>query len=279
MQKRIITAIVALCVLIPVLIFSGTVVFPIAIALVSVIALFEMYRCIGREKEIHLTLPAYIYSLTSPFVLRFVEDRSIYVGISFVCAVAYIVYLFFFAVKSKGKETFMRTGEIFVLGVYIIAAFNSIIYIRDFDASGKYLYLLIFVGAWVTDTFAYFVGVLFGKHKLIPEVSPKKTVEGSIGGILFTSLAFLLFGVIVKGYFDMNSKLLLLAVSGAVISVVSQIGDLVMSVIKREHGVKDYGNIFPGHGGVLDRFDSILVVSLVLSAICVLAKNFNIALL
>lgn len=279
MLKRIITALVALCVLLPILFFSDTVVFPCAVAIVSVIALFEMYRCIGKDKRLALCIPTYIFALVSPFIIRYVENRDIYVAASFACGVAFVIYLFFFAVRSKGSMKFGEVGEFFALSLYIIAAMNSIIYIRDLGEGGKYLYLLIFVGAWITDTFAYFTGVLLGKHKLIPEVSPKKTVEGSIGGTLFCAASFVLFGVIVDKFFDMHANLLLLAVSGIIIAVVSQIGDLIMSVIKREHGVKDYGNIFPGHGGMLDRFDSILAVSLVLCAICVLANTANMGLI
>ena len=196
MLKRIITAVFALCILVPVLVFSDTVVFPCAVALVTVIALFEAYRCIDKAKKLVLCVPAYLFALVSPFIVRYVENRSVYVGVSFAAGVAFVVYLFFFTVASKGKMKFGEAGEFFSLTLYIIAAMNSIIYIRDFGESGKYLYILIFVGAWVTDTFAYFTGVFFGKHKLIPEVSPKKTVEGSIGGTLFCTAGYVVFGVV-----------------------------------------------------------------------------------
>jgi phosphatidate cytidylyltransferase len=103
-----------------------------------------------------------------------------------------------------------------------------------------------------------------GKHKLIPDVSPKKTVEGSIGGIAFCILAMVIFGIVVEAVSSYEANLIALAFAGLVISVVAQIGDLLMSVIKRTYGIKDYGKIFPGHGGILDRFDSILAVSIVL---------------
>jgi len=107
---------------------------------------------------------------------------------------------------------------------------------------------------------------MFGKHKLIPEVSPKKTVEGSIGGIIFAAIAFVLYAVII---WKMNESaempnLIVFAAAGAIVSVISQIGDLSASVIKRRFGVKDYGFLFPGHGGVLDRFDSVLLTAPVL---------------
>ena len=139
------------------------------------------------------------------------------------------------------------------------------------EENGKYIFLLVFIGAWVTDIFAYFCGMLLGrggKHKLIPEVSPKKTVEGSIGGIVFCVIAMVVYGIIIRQtQSDMKVNLWFLALSGIAVSVVAQIGDLSLSVIKRHYGIKDYGWIFPGHGGILDRFDSVIAVSAVLTVL------------
>ena len=121
--------------------------------------------------------------------------------------------------------------------------------------------------------------MLFGKHKLIPDVSPKKTVEGSVGGTLFCAVAFVVFGVIMNTWFDTDANFLLLAVGGVFMVVIAQIGDLIMSVIKRHYGIKDYGRIFPGHGEMLDRFDSVLIVSLGLAVMCMLVSLFGINLL
>ena len=111
--------------------------------------------------------------------------------------------------------------------------------------------------------------MLFGKHKLIPAVSPKKTVEGAIGGIVFCMVFFVIYGVIVNSFTQYDISLVVLAVAGFLSAIVSMIGDLSMSVIKRTYGIKDYGKIFPGHGGVLDRFDSILAVAIVLALVLV----------
>ena len=108
-----------------------------------------------------------------------------------------------------------------------------------------------------------------GKHKLIPDVSPKKTVEGAIGGVVFCVLAMVVFGLVVNNIKSgLRANYLMLIVGGLLASVVSQVGDLCMSVIKRNYGIKDYGKLFPGHGGVLDRFDSVLAVSIVLASFC-----------
>ncbi|HZK37926.1 MAG TPA: phosphatidate cytidylyltransferase, partial [Clostridia bacterium] len=112
---------------------------------------------------------------------------------------------------------------------------------------------LIFIAAWGTDTLAYFSGYLFGKRKLCPSISPKKTVEGAIGGMLGSMIISLIFG-----YFFLKDYLFAVALIGFLGSIAAQIGDLSASLIKRDIGIKDFGNIMPGHGGILDRFDSIL---------------------
>ena len=146
------------------------------------------------------------------------------------------------------------------------------LYLHDSIEYGKHIYLLTFICAWTTDTFAYFTGRLLGRHKLIPAVSPKKTIEGAIGGVVFCVGATVLFGFIIEKFFnpsgDISANYLVLAISGVAISVISQVGDLIMSLIKRLYGIKDYGKIFPGHGGILDRFDSVMAVSVVLTFIC-----------
>ena len=124
-------------------------------------------------------------------------------------------------------------------------------------------YLLIFVAAWVTDTFAYFSGMLFGKRKLCPHISPKKTVAGAIGGVLGCIAGFVVFGVICNCALGQDHQLWLLALIAIPLSIAGQFGDLAASVVKRNFEVKDYGNLFPGHGGVLDRFDSIILITLV----------------
>ena len=141
--------------------------------------------------------------------------------------------------------------------------------------NGVYIFALVFVAAWMCDVFAYFTGRFFGKHKLAPHLSPKKTVEGSIGGIIFAVLGCMLYGLIVDLATDLHARYLVLACLGLSLSVISQIGDLWASLIKREHGIKDYSQMLPGHGGVMDRFDSILAISTVLMALCMVFPPFN----
>lgn len=268
MLKRIITAIVAVIVLLPILWFSDTLLFPIVLSIATVMCLFEMFRCMGLYKKIALTLPAYMAACVFPILQRLMNDNGTVAMIAFMVAALYVVYVFALVIWSRGKLAYKDACSSFLTSLYIILAINMVQYIRDFGESGQYIYFLIFIGAWITDIFAYFTGVFFGKHKLIEDVSPKKTVEGSIGGIVFCSLGYVVMGLIADIFFGCNANLIFLAICGVIMSIISQIGDLIMSVIKRHYGIKDYGKLFPGHGGMLDRLDSILAVSLALAVVC-----------
>ncbi|MBR6676258.1 MAG: CDP-archaeol synthase [Clostridia bacterium] len=129
----------------------------------------------------------------------------------------------------------------------------------------------------MTDTFAYFCGRLFGRHKLIPSVSPKKTIEGSIGGIIFCIIGCVVYRLVL-GQMNVESlpAIWIFAVLGLLVSIVSQIGDLIFSLIKRRYGIKDYGILFPGHGGVLDRFDSVIATAPLILIACEALAYFNI---
>lgn len=278
MLKRIITAVCALCVFIPVLYFSDTVIFPAAMTLLSVIAAYEMLNCLGAKKICRLAIPSYLLAV-SPMV-PYIDHTSEKINtfhVLFVLVCLYLTYLLTIAVFSKGAFKFEFIASVFTAIFYVIITFTSIVALR-YTSNGKYIYLLVFIGPWVSDTFAYFCGRLFGRHKLIPEVSPKKTVEGSIGGILFTALSCVIYGVIINTMLDSPVSLTYgsLVVTGAIVSVISQIGDLAASLIKRNYGIKDYGFIFPGHGGVLDRFDSVLLTAPILLIVSSLLVDSNI---
>ena len=279
MLKRIITSIVALCVFVPVLIFSDTWIFPVIMAACAVIGICEMAFCQGFKKNMFLIIPLSLVAAFFPIFARYTylnaeNTGSLHGLLKLTLSVTFVMALYVFGVAVFGNKTVTVTdaGLLFAISFYIIAAFTSIVYVHDYIQGGEYIYLLTFICAWVTDIFAYFTGRFLGKHKLIPAVSPKKTVEGAIGGVVFCVGAVVLFGFIIEKFFNpdglFSANYLVLAISGVFISVVSQIGDLIMSVIKRHYGIKDYGKLFPGHGGILDRFDSVLAVSLLLAVIC-----------
>ena len=267
MKQRVITGAVLCAILVLLIVFSSTVAFPIVLALCGIVAVYEMFSCVGHAKSIIAALPFYLAAGAFPFLIRYLDNRSLLIDIIIAAALLTMLYLFTVVIFSHGKYKIDRIGVIFFSLLYTIVGFSSMAYVRDFVMGGEYLFVFVFIGAWITDTFAYFCGMLFGKggkHKLIPDVSPKKTVEGSIGGMTFCVIAMVIFGIVIEAMSDYSANLLVFAFAGLLASVVSQIGDLAMSVIKRHYGIKDYGKLFPGHGGILDRFDSIIAVSIVL---------------
>ena len=261
-----------------VVIFSEFIVYPLALALLAIIAVFEVLRVIGAHKTMALSIPAYLISAAFPLSAYFVNsDNSLeFLLILAACVFVYLVWLMGVSVFSKGKIAFSKISEVLAAVTYVAVSFTSLSLIRYTNrAFGVFLVILVFVISWTCDTAAFAVGSLIGKHKLIPEVSPKKTVEGAIGGVVFSALLCTAYGfgldLIIE---NILVNYLYLFLFGLILSVVSQLGDLIASLIKREYGVKDYGRIFPGHGGVLDRFDSVLAVSTILLILSIVFPPF-----
>ena len=260
MLKRIITAIIAILVFIPICIFSYTMIFPIAIALLSVVAVFEISKCLDFHKNMFLTVPLYLVALGLPIFRCFVSSNAFFLSHVPLIFIGLLIYMLSYVMIRKNKDSLSEIVLLYALTTFIISGFSSILMVR-LMFNGEAIYLLVFLGAWICDTFAYFTGMLFGKHKLIPEISPKKTVEGAIGGIVFTVIGFAIYCLIWNSLSDYKLSYLTLCIYGFVLSIASQFGDLIASSIKRQYNLKDYGAIFPGHGGVLDRFDGVLLVA------------------
>ena len=162
-----------------------------------------------------------------------------------------IVYVLQFPKYPSGKMMQVFFGVIYV-GVML-----SFVYLTRMEEKGLKLVWLIFIASWICDTCAYLSGMLLGKHKLTPKLSPKKSVEGAIGGVIGSALVGFLYGIIIE-LGDSSWGTAVVCAAGAVIS---QFGDLTASAIKRNHDIKDYGRLIPGHGGILDRFDSVIITA------------------
>lgn len=261
MKQRIVTGLVLLAIFIPIIILSYPYpfVFVVAASLMSTIAVHEMLTCTGQVKKLVLTIPAMLYAAAGPLLA--ISPVATSYGVLLSITLVFLFYLLFIHVFAVGKINTRDISVVFTTSVYITVSFTCIVLLRNAQVLGDYVYMFIFIGAWVTDIFAYFGGRFFGRHKLCPKVSPKKTVEGAISGILFCALFFVLYSMIIARLENIVPNYVVIALIGAFISVISQFGDLAASAIKRDYDVKDYGKIFPGHGGVLDRFDSILAVA------------------
>lgn len=270
MKQRIITGAAIALLMIAIFLLSGTVVYPIIMTLLCVIGTWEMLGCIGQRGNKLLSVPAMIVSLASPILSCFHGYGSV-----LVIVMLYIAVLLAESVFFDEKVKVINVSEVFMTSLYVVLCFAALLRLRYIETGAEYIYLLVFIAAWVTDTFAYFTGFLFGKHKLIPKISPKKTVEGAVGGVVFCIIAFIVYGIVVNKAVGVQMNLIVLAVVGFFMSIVSMVGDLIASSIKRTYGIKDYSNLFPGHGGVLDRFDSIMILAPLLLFVVENVKLFS----
>lgn len=218
-------------------------------AVLMLIALYEFYSAFENIDYKPIKFLGYLFAVFVFFGNLFKLETEAFALALFVVFIGAIIYVLLH--RANVVDVSLTFSGI----LYVCLCFNYIIMIVDKIDKGHLYVWLIFIIAFATDIFAYFVGKNYGKHKLIPSVSPNKTVEGSLGGILASIVFSALFAIAFK------LPILMLILVALVGSIVAQIGDLTASSIKRFAGIKDFGNIIPGHGGVLDRFDSVLLVS------------------
>lgn len=270
-RTRIISGLVGLVLLIGVL-YMGSIVLGIAVSIIAAIGLYEFYNSISKTKGIHpIKLVGYLSIV--PLLLLGLEKTGWYsldLGTMTGMSVCLIIFVSMAVIVFGHKKYNIVDVCATAFGIaYIPFLMSFLIMLRNMEY-GNILIWLIFIGAWGTDTLAYTFGRLFGKRKIIPEISPKKTLAGAIGGILGCIFLMIVFGVIVRNYFGLSISYVALILLGLLCGAISQIGDWAASAIKRYVNVKDFGNIMPGHGGVLDRFDSILFVAPVIYYVLVL---------
>ena len=263
MKTRILVALAMCVVFVPFLFLTGTIAFVILISILSLLAEFEMLRCLGLHKSLAVIIPSFILVASSPFAARYM-GIALFLKVSVAVSALLILYLFSVFTFSNDRISLEQAGSSLAMTLYICYGFSFLILLTDVKDYGFFLLISVFIASWMTDTFAYFTGMLLGKHKLIPQISPKKTVEGAVGGIIWCIIAFIVFGFVVSKTTDLGPSYVVFAFAGLFGSITSQAGDLLMSAIKRKKGIKDFGHIFPGHGGILDRFDSVLAVSVTL---------------
>lgn len=263
MAVRLLSSAVGIIIAIVILILHNTIALNVAIALISVIMVYEVLKA-GRCIKLRLTcIPALIYAAVNPFIVTGSATRYRF-------AFTFVVILCIFAtyIIQHNSLKYYRLMFIIAAAILISNAMSSLVILHDMDNVNGLIYLIMgLCGAWLADSGAYFVGTFMGKNKLCPEISPKKTVEGFVGGIFITGLLFMLinfgYSKILPHFTDYTVKVnyFEVCILGMILAVVGTLGDLSASVLKRQCGIKDYGNIMPGHGGLMDRFDSVVFVA------------------
>lgn len=249
-RTRLLSGIVLMAITIALMVYGG---FPLfwVITAISVVGLFELYRAVNMEK----TLPAVVGYISSIVIdILILDDYYEYLLLWLIITLMVMMACYVIAYPKYNAEQM----TMLVFGLLYVTVMLSFVFKVRFVANGILFVWLIFIGAWGSDTCAYCVGKLCGKHKLPSKLSPNKTIEGCVGGIIGAALIGFLFAL---AFFKDTNYWWQFAVIGAASSIISQIGDLTASAIKRNHDIKDYGKLIPGHGGILDRFDSIIFIA------------------
>ncbi len=253
MKTRIITAIVLIAVILPCVII-GQIPFQLMIAALAAGGVFEMLSICDRPKA-----NIYLYPLVGIFMFySLFLEHAFFIRTEII--LLYMIALLACSMFDDGMN-FTRVCYYFTAGVLIAMGFH-ILYQLRMNYGINYL-IIIALATFGTDTGAYFTGMFFGKHKLNPRLSPKKTIEGSLGGMLLGTVLSVAYGA----YIQIDIPLVFFVMTCLILTVTGQIGDLTFSSIKRTFEVKDYSQLFPGHGGVLDRFDSLLFNAMVLGVL------------
>lgn len=254
MKTRIISAIVMLIIVVPIIYFGGNI-FRIGVGVVSLLALKEILDLKKSHKEIPVLVQFVSFISLLFIVLAEFDGYSIMFGITYKGIAILLLSLLGLSLFYKNEE-YRATDALVLIGSILLigTAFNTLIFVREFSLYRLCFLILIFI---LTDTFAYFGGRLFGKHKLIPHVSPNKTIEGSIIGSVVGTL-----GACVFYHFLVSTITWKVVLGTFLLSIIGQIGDLIFSKIKRENDIKDFSNLIPGHGGILDRLDSTIAIML-----------------
>ena len=262
MRTRIITAAVLLVTLSVALFRLPKIVMAVLISVMCAVAAYEL---LYRTKLVHhRRLVA--FSMTAAFAV----PLWCYFGMSYpwglLGLLVFTALLFAEMMASHREFPFGETAYCYVAGLLFPWLLASLVRIHNTDL-GVFIIPIPFIAAFVSDSGAYFAGRFFGKHKLAPEISPKKTVEGMIGGVLAAIVGMLIYAFVMERGFHLQVNYLYAVIHGLLGSLGAVFGDLCFSVIKRQTGIKDYGNLFPGHGGILDRFDSMMIVGPMIEAL------------
>ncbi len=265
MKTRILAAVVLLPALLGIVLFAPKLCTAVLFGLLAAIGSYELLKSLGHKKQLGLVLLTGLCALSVPIWCYF--------GMSYLWGLLGVLLfsagLFALLLYSQGKLPVAALTGALLGGLIIPFLLSSLIRLFRQEL-GRYYILIPFVLAFLSDTGAYFTGRAFGRHKLAPVISPNKTVEGVIGGVLGAIAGMALYCLILQQCFNLEVNYLYAAIYGLLGSLAGVFGDLSFSAVKRQVGIKDYGNLIPGHGGVLDRFDSMTMVAPLAEALVIL---------
>lgn len=272
MKTRIIVAVIFVPLLFIVLFYLPPVAITIIVAGIAAIGSFELLKAVGACAVTRLCIYAAISAAIIPIGFLIGPGDLIFRAV-LILLMSTLFADAVFSYKTDTKMTLMKLAAVMFGGALIPYFLSAIVSLKLFE-NGRFYVLIPFLVAFITDGGAYFTGVFFGKHHPFPNVSPKKTAEGCIGGIMTGVAAVVIYGVVLHYTMGFAVDFWSMAAYGLVGGIVTELGDLAFSLIKREFGIKDYGSLIPGHGGMLDRFDSMIFAAPVIHLLVVLFPAF-----
>lgn len=258
MLKRIISALIGIPIAVIIIVFANTYIFDVAIAIIALIAMYEYFNSFDKEKHnknlrwigyLSAILIAFLHIIPGEYMLK-----------SIIAIIPVSILVLFLQIIATEMKYNINDIAIVLFGIFYIVIFLMFVsLIRETD-NGKILIWFIFLTAWGTDIFAYFIGRKFGKHKFT-KISPNKSIEGCIAGVVGAIICVLVYTIVCNNLLNTNFNYYIVTIITLILSIIGQIGDLAASSIKRYTGIKDFGNLIPGHGGMLDRFDSVIFIA------------------
>lgn len=256
MKTRIIAGAVVVVVLLALLLWAPDLAVAIAVGIMAAIGSYELLYRTGLQKNIRLN----VYSAVMAFVVTLWSCYGRNYAMALIGILLYYVLLFAEMMGSRTKLQLKDAMICMISGIVMPFLLSALVRIVVMER-GRYLVYIPFVMAFLSDTGAYFVGVFLGKHKMAPVISPKKSWEGFFGGIAAAVLGMAAYALIMEHVFGFQVNYLAAIIYGLIGALAGVFGDLTLSVVKRQTGIKDYGNLIPGHGGILDRFDSVMITA------------------
>lgn len=256
--KRVISGLVGFPVVAVLFVFSNNFIMDLFLAIVSIISVYEYAKCFKTGEKAHPS-KWYMYIISILIVMTsFISDIALREIMIAVLPISFFI-LMIELILSKDKKNFMDVATTLIGIMYIPMMLVFLSFIRGRFVNGKILMWYIFIAAWGSDIFAYIIGSRFGKHKFT-KVSPNKSIEGCIAGIVGATLIAIVYTVTINGILNLGLRVGCAAVITLILSLIGQVGDLAASSIKRYCGVKDFSELIPGHGGMLDRIDSVIFI-------------------
>lgn len=257
--------IVALAAILP-----GGIILALTLYAVSIIGFLELTKACGvRTQKINSLEWVGILCITLYYMVTYLVQDTSYSMLLVISMLIALMFEYVFGFPKYHADQVMNT---YFSLIYAPVMLSFVFLTRQLE-NGIYLVWMIFISSWISDTCAYLVGVMIGKHKLAPALSPKKSIEGAVGGIVGAALVGALFGAYLDNSLLLEDFAVMLAIVGGVGSVISQVGDLAASAIKRNHEIKDYGKLIPGHGGIMDRFDSVIFTAPITYFLIIMLRN------